>query len=368
MMLHPGLSEDCFSSIVCYVPLHDLLTFASTSLSCMKSILPELKRRRNRISQDHAWEKCCSTTSSNSKLLSLTEEGEERYGDMYFIPSALARLKCLFRSMSVDHPQRSCIYQLIQDVENYDDSTIPDENESFQHVLAAIQKNIKAHKLHSAILRNAMYLDPVDMSGNENYGRVFLHRYIGDLHTIYFCMGHSVAGIIEGVSETKWMEKMSNILDQCEQKPDENQVVSSTTDWYQIYQFFHSSYLRGCLLSPEFMIALGLANESTVRFMARGKFDMICFEPHRPFRGVEKLHIMERIELLKNNCSVFTISYDFGPLGHSFRGRDRVRRDAFSQMSAGGEPLLTLLRACEESRKINPMNVSLPLLTFDCRN
>ena len=367
-MFYPSLSEDCFSSIVCYVPLHDLLTFASTSLSCMKSILPELKRRRNRISQDHAWEECCCPTSFNSKLLSLTEEGEERYGDIYFIPSALARLKCLFRSLNVDHPQRSCIYQLIRDIENYDDSNIPDENESFQHVLATTQNIVNAHKLHSAILRNAMYLKPADISGNENSGRVSLHRYIGDLHSIYFCMGHSVAGIIEGVSETKWMEKMSNILDKCEQKTDDNQVVSSTIDWYQIYLFFHSSYLRGCPLSPEVMIALGLANESTVHFIARGKSDMRCFEPHRPFRGLEKLHVMERIEFLKDNCSVFTIAYDFGPLGPAFRGRDRVRRDTFSQMSAGGEPLRTLLSACKESRKINPMNVSSPLLTFDCKN
>jgi len=334
----------------------------------MRSILPELKRRRSRISQNHAWEQLPTGTSSKSKLLSVSVEEEERYGQIHLIPSVLARLKCLFRSLNVDHPQRSCIYQLVQIIENYDDTTldeiVSDETKSFKSLLAAFLEVLKAHKLHGIVLRNAMHIKPADISGdNARYGKVFLYRYIGDMQITYFCLGHSV--IIEGVSESTWMGKMSNILDKCE-----NDIQVKVTDWYQLYLFFHSSYLRGCHLTPDFMIKLGLANESIVEFMTRGKVSQLNYlMPPRPFQGPKKMNIMDRIELCKHHSSVFSTVYEFGPLGPAFefRGRDRVTRHTFTQLDREGEPVRALLHACIESKKINPMNVSRPLVTFDCK-
>lgn len=364
-MLHPNLSEDCFLKIVEYVPLYDLLTFASTSLLSMTNILPELRRRRGNISQNHAWEQ------SKLKLLSVSQDDKERPDQRHFIPSVLARLKCLFRSLNVDHPQRSCIYQLIQNIENYDDigfdeDIMSDETRSFEKSFAALQELLNAHKLHSIVLRNAMYTKPSEIDGeNKTYWRVLLYKYIGDMQITYFCLGHSV--IIEGVSESKWVRNISEILDECEGT---HQVGSLTSaDWYQLYQFFHSSYLRNCSLSPKCMVKLGLANESMVEFITRGKLDQQkCLLPHRPFQSLMKMDVMNRIELCKHHCSVFSSIYEFGPLGpgFQFRGRDRVRQHSFTEMNEDGEPLRCLMHSCIESKKVNPMNVSLPLMTFDC--
>ena len=327
----------------------------------------------------------------------------------FHIPSVLERLKCLRQSLHSLHPMRDSIHELIVDLEMTDsslcngkrikmdttDGSVACETMScFQAPFTVLRNVMKAHKLHATILRHTLYEDPIS-SRNRNMGKIQLYRYVGDMLIVYFCMGHCASNIVEGTSEAKWLGSLMDKIEGFESKT----RALGINDWYHLYICFHSSMLRTLPLLKSHFVKLGIATEDMVETMGTGQaYNGLSLIPHPViFRGMKKKIIIERIGRYQEDCGVTSTIFDFGPLGPAFRGRDNVSFVHLTPVTEGVggvialedlqeameshssfdsrpdltrlrqntyEPVLVLARILKQSKKLHPINVELPLLTF----
>ena len=382
----PTLPEDCTSKIFSYVSLHTALKYASTSTESLNNILTDLKFRRQRISQKMAWVDC--PVLIDTKLYN-AETFKRAGDDIYYIPSALDRMKCLRNSLNVLHPLRDSVHELIVNVDEDEEFDSRDLS-GFKASFSALQKVIKAHKLHGAILNRALYDEPI-----LDKNKVPLHRYVGDMLIIYFCMGHSVSNIVEGVSENKWINALMGKFE----SPHRDKKVLGSNDWYQLYACLHSTMLRTFPLLKHQLLRLGIATDGMVNIMAQGKsYNSTSLLPQpKQFRGMKKAQLVEKIGECQTQCGLTCKIFEFGSLGplFTFRGRDNLRYLQLTPVTLGVEsivfveempisevncmnipllhilrddtfePVLQLMQAYRESKKVHPMNVAPPQLNFN---
>jgi hypothetical protein len=392
--------DDCTRKIISFLPLHSALKYASTSTTSMNNTIVDLKKRRKKLSQTLAWVDFPSQdeTRNKNKLYNLESVPKEAHVDCtYRIPSALERLKCLRRSLTVLHPLRDSVHELIVEVENNEDDNDTQQLSYFESLFQTLQKLMKGHKLHGRILKRVLYNDSM-MDIYEQHGKVPLYLYVGDMLIVYFCMSHSVSNIIEGISETKWTTTLLQKLERFEVSRDDRTLV--TNDWYHLYIFFHSTILRTLPMGLQ-MIKLGIVTEAMVNTMSWGKnYDnssLILIPQPKSFSGDSKEHLVMKIEEHQKQCCLKCTVFDFGPLGPAFRGRDNVSHIFFNPVTLAAEgvsafwhmdgkdyidegvpnpylqmlrensfePVLTLMRAFQESKKVHPMNVEPPHVAFD---
>ena len=389
------LPEDCVVKLISYLPLHSALQYASTSRTSMTYCLADLKKRQRKISQIITCEDHSSEIVNGS------------HGNSCTMPSALERLKCLRQSLHLDHTLRDSVHELIVEIESQTPTrsnlvaavvTMHDvrRNDSkigsdFQSIWDAHKKLMKGHKLHGALLRRVLDNESM-MEKNSHHGKVPLHQYIGDLLIVYFCMGHSSSSVIEGISETEWVDGLLEKIDNFEDDQGKNCSIS-TNDWYQFFLCVHSTLLRTFPMTGFQMIQTGIATEAMVKTMNGGKDDdSVPLTQPIQFRGVLKLHLMIKISCIEN-CDLTSTIYEFGPLGPAFRGRDDVNIVSHSPVAPAveaicvywkvrhidyddsafdpiiyGKEINHLIRAFRESKKNHPMNVKPPFMKFELMN
>jgi hypothetical protein len=192
---------------------------------------------------------------------------------------------------------------------------------------------------------------------------------MSDVICAFYLMGPVVAGIVEGCpSERAWLDSILSV------DVRENGPCNNGNATYHAWVYLFSMMIRLSPLSLEELLVLGsLPTGST------GDSDLF----HLPFCGQEFL--IRNWQLQQNlfhRAPIRMTVHDFGILGPTFRGRDRIlSRDfmpldltfwMFEIVTRNTTDLMTshavhfLLYMNEEAKKVRPMTVSPPVVTFDC--
>lgn len=393
----------------------------------MKETIPILLDRRKRFTQRHVWVEESKTITVGQEDSSLVK---------IYVPSVLERLTCLFSSLeNIQHPYRSNIRDIIQDIESfrYEDWKLSHmDSLEFEQVWDVFRDVTSAHKKHTDILHSILYHHDSNSvmglcmdNGHHTTLRVPLPLYTGNLLIVFFCMGHCVSRLVEGLSEKKWLTRL--IHDFSFMTEDQNLVPMiqvSPMDLYRFFLLYHSSILRTCPLRPSQLIELGMANQSMVDCMTSGQYSVgngtaeechhFLLVPPRVMRGMEKACVLDQIMNAAGiggggagagagavqGCSVFTTTFDFGSLGPAFRGRDNIShvyfiptirlevqcladlesgpmygmaRTTISDNNPGflvnanrssSHPFHALMNVIRESKKIRPINMEVPRIIF----
>ena len=316
----------------------------------------------------------------------------------------------------------------------------------FEYCFVHLRRLTKAHRLHASLLFQCtihcnpkrcdpglLYNTTVSHGANRRDGdtttttttttttnasesdansllTVFLTQYIGDVLSAYYLLGHTIAGLVEGgPSHGQWTAYLSKCLRRQQRINNNGTSTSSSSinalEWYHLWVYMHSSILRLLPFSPTQRIELGLCpsgiyqplmttpEEQTQEHTTAATFDSIV--PPYPFVGVGTTIIGELTELMEllsewtpgmpHGIHRTTFNH-FGPLGPTFRGRDRVESiwmsprpliNLLKKRAAGSDTrpfyrprffagqnevvqwLLQLLQECKKSR---PMTVTPPLV------
>jgi len=383
------LPEDCLSSAISFLPLHDVLIFASTSNTAMISTLSDLRRRRENMKLNLTWKDCPTSTHQRvSYIQNFDYADADQEEGIYFLPSVLLRLKCLLKSIAIKHPLCEDLRQLVLDLEGNDESAGTGLNLShghggnitFEQTISSFRRILKAHKLHTSLLQRTIYNR--DVGNRTSKFNLPLYRYVGDVLITYFLLGHSAAGNVEGVCERSWIKEM-HVAQQMNIRR-----IGDGNHVYRLLLCYHSTLLRTLPLLKEQMISIGIANEDMLEIMMKGNAlledsESLIPQP-TPFRGISKYAVMQNLRTHTAGISLSCTVYDFGPLGPAFRGRDIATSRPMSSVRSGidgitdyihdesspssisllsdlrenqFEPSTDLVDASYQARKNNPINV-----------
>jgi hypothetical protein len=386
------IPPDCIATILSFLNIQECLRFGSTSLSSICDIIPDLDRRRKRMNQRFYWSPLSPHRVSIYSKSVKSPHKDEKYsihcstnlGKIYVLPTVRERVENLYKSIPSQHPLNGQVHELLLDIRNneyekpkydYEKSEKRDvlmdgndinfrKNMSFSTALKEVKKIVKSHKLHSKILTAAITSDPphyeryFSATQNSRVARisdptklnVTLERYIGDVLVAYFLMGHSVSGIVEGAPITKeknWIQKIMQEIKNDEGWPRFSRLHSisphhssslriSTGAWYRAWVFLHSTILRTAPFSRQHVLALGIAPKCIdPSFFEQDDSDTLM-TPHLPFTGMNKYKVMTQFSQHPRFESLKITSIDFGVLGPTYRGRDRVQSQVIQPMTAIG--------------------------------
>mmetsp|Transcript_6737 Transcript_6737/g.7615 ORF Transcript_6737/g.7615 Transcript_6737/m.7615 type:complete len:450 (-) Transcript_6737:796-2145(-) len=382
------LPIECKSNVLRFLCIYDVLTYASTSKISMYNVLPLIYKIRKDmmksilqnndqdkvviINGQHNFYRRCDVVGRNVNV-NVNERHSSHLADKKLIknntilPSILERLQSLYRIIPLAHRLNWHIHELILSIEkthelNSLDSFQKDMKDiQFDDLFETFQNMLKVHKLHANLLQSTIYFDPLLPSRNTNiidnqttrrpnwYSLyddnnamdIHLDQYLGDVLIAHICMGNTVSGLVEGTSETKWLD---HCLNQVSKKNIDTICVSTL---YQSWIFLHSTMLRNSLLSREEMdrfsisekgilLSSSLRRESSTSTEEEGIVSTSLtssftdhlidnmIKPPIAFHGNLTKTIHEMCEKTRFESSL-TISFrDFGPLGPAFRGRDSL--------------------------------------------
>ena len=408
IMIH-HLPSDCRTNIISYLPLRDVINYASSSQTSLQNTLSDINNRREKLTRTILWDErrnkiITRTSATSSKDL----EQQQNYHNNEFVhdngvvenntssiielPSILDRIESLYQNLSSSHSMHESVYELVtilkkcknrnhrskhgsiytsniinhrklsKDDSGNDDDNYNDDNEfdvDFKTVLQSFQQLLKVFKIHTIILKSAIYGKSVhndyhkwhQIHGNGN-NTIDLHldQYLGDVHIAFLFMGNISSGLIEGVSEDKWLQSIqtdivndnnSSSLEEEEemhsnhqhhQQQYDNTQNSFSTETartsYKNWIFLHSSLLRTIQLSENERSEFGLFMNGNImkRTSTNNNHDhddsKLIFPP-RPFQGLFKTNTILKLynSLLHHDGLLRVLFRDFGSLGPSFRMR-----------------------------------------------
>ena len=354
-----NVPEDCLATILSFLALKDCIWFGSTSVACLNEILPDILRRRNRMIQRFCWNKNDPNTlhrfyHRRKNTMEDDEEGDEKEEgeDDNVLPTVKERIEGLWKSFPRNHPSKPMICELLMDLET--NPTIHHHDSSYVTTMNVYQKVIRSLKLHSQLLTGVILSNPKQcynssntntdqrsrvlsssVTGNQNHFIdneqlcVELERYIGDVLIAQCFMGNSIAGIVEGAPiacEEKWIQKIFEDINLIPREEDKQNIISPNV-WYRFWVFLHSTILRTAPFSRRQMDSLGLLPSHHFH----QHYD--CTTPLLPFVGTRKFHWMTY--LTQHHLEAIRITYNqFGTLGPTFRGRDRVQSFVVDPLTA----------------------------------
>ena len=313
----------------------------------MQNVIPGIQKRQDNMMVSHAWKGKKRFNSEGSSKTSSVDEVES-------LPSVLDRLRSLYRVMSSSHSMYSLIGQLIKSLdqgeEDGDDTgqegeiTLKqqegsDVENSFHLLFASFRKMLSTHRLHSLILQSVLRCTMITGQQkcenqrcwhrlHDSGNAVDLHfdQYLGDVYIVYILLGNISSGLVEGVSEKKWLQSLnadwneSELTDTSQMPPFEARV------WYRSWIFLHSTLLRSTPLTSDEMTLFGLLRNGN--FITRteihhpeGNEENISLSA-KPFQGLYKTGTMLQLYTrLTCDGTLDVLMRDFGTLGPSFRGR-----------------------------------------------
>jgi hypothetical protein len=342
---------------------------------------------------------CSSNTSTTATT---TNSYSHSQPNLLLLPSILDRIQSLYQNVSSSHSMRDLMYELITTLKKDDEREIVDVEEeikgggeeeeeeegkvknnfNFNSLFQSLQSLLKVHKLHTMILKSSIYSNVItngmpykndtsnrNSSNNEyNWHRIYdngnainlhLDQYLGDVYIANIFMGNISSGLVEGVSERKWLHSIQSNMDaqSCHPNPSSvsacsmsnrtrtpnsasNSTIGNTNVdlnvnttfgarvWYQSWIFLHSTILRTIQLTNEERDQFGILMNGNIlkqRKKTNQNDDVemnIMIPPILPFQGLFKTKTM--LHMYRNlDCDglLSAVLRDFGPLGPSFRGR-----------------------------------------------
>mmetsp|Transcript_57289 Transcript_57289/g.170818 ORF Transcript_57289/g.170818 Transcript_57289/m.170818 type:complete len:436 (-) Transcript_57289:56-1363(-) len=417
------LPPDCASKFLSYLTLVDVLSFGAASLSTLRDATREVARRKKILSEPLV----CSPTNprkwrpaSEVPRVPSTLPGSD--DDETILPSVYERIVNLHRSLPATHRLTAQARLLMEELEPADEdgsnarlptSNVPGEevvgpmiesDEPFGERLMDLRIECRAHKIHAAMAKSIMnghhhesrYDSWRCAAARNSAGRtadsdpeivVTLDDYMGDVFCAYYLMGHSAAGIVEGgPSEERWMDIISY------------EVAADsvcTKSWYLAWVFMHSALLRTAPFTERQRSLLGLDPKQERNTDARGEADGTkespMIPPALPFMGVNKQsmwYCMQQFHVNLETEALLKVKLnDFGPLGPTFRGRDRIRNLLIRPMTIigalvrldgpwttkrcrewreGTDPCVRwMLEMHAEASKTRPMTVAAPTVSIE---
>ena len=354
------MPPECMSLILAFVPLKDVLHFGSTSKRSLVDVLPELSRRRSRMSLRFACAKksrrrptSTSDVPSSTRIVPWRESNasSSEDNDLVSLPTVEERLDQLIREMPSNHMLWEDLRELGCELRRpqmaFDELFAQDV--SFDDVKGLFHKLVQPLRLFASILARTINSNPFEKDTQSTS----LGQYMGDVLILTYLLNFQDLGIVEcGPSNAEYMQE----LRRC--RTDE-----SVPPCYRAWVHIHSSILRTKDFTPEQRKRLGIpVDEASPKISEMIPND--CYMAERFLSSDMRL-----------------ASYEFGPLGGRFRGRDVVQVREISarclvayfvteNVLVPGETARTALEwlffTSQEMRKARPMAVRPPKITF-CR-
>lgn len=363
-----SLPPDSRHHVLDYLSLRDCLLYSQVSRQCLLDVVPGLKRRRSRqFCQRHAYQlldpcrlvpvrDIAAFTSPTRDLLE-SDHGcllQEINGDekqWYIVPSIAERIQALYRALPPSHPSNEDVRQLLLDLQ-HEPSLLSDDGITTSHFgtcLEELRSISKAHRLHDFILSEATISSsppPADTGFAANATSEMragssltttLEQYIGDVLIAYYCMGHSIAGIVEGpTTHRRWTLDLLH--------PRRQEIVEGPLHWYRRWVYLHSTILRTFPMTRQQLESYKLASPPSGIQGRTEPRKTEYIHPHycflgtgTPVVGETTAVVSDLIVPIANNSSSQRSKYihktrwnQFGPLGPAFRGRDRVQTHSIS--------------------------------------
>ena len=322
MDIQVKLPPDCRDRILQFLPLADAVRYGTSSRKSLQDLVSNLSRRRHEQFIAHH----CYKVSTSTLRVMLIDNVDNVPNDYRLLPSVMERVQALFRALPSSHPYENDVRELLLDLRQKQQS-LQLTYSSFEDLLTAYQKVSKAHRMHSSLLsRSTVHANPrpCDPSlysitnrdtSSPNSLTVLLEHYMGDVLTAHYLMGHSIAGLVEGLTtHGQWTNQLIRSLGS----------DRGAVEWYKCWVFIHSSLLRRAPFTAQQRPSLGLF-EGGVSI-----FSNDCLHPHLPFTGCmtsvtkDIEDVMDCVTRCRSTYSHKTLYNQFGPLGPAFRGRDRV--------------------------------------------
>lgn len=284
------LPPECSAQIFSYLELKDTLNFAATSLSSLKSALPDLVRRCSRMKQRFAycrdWKHSKSQEGTKRGMVTLWDERKISTPNLVPMPTVEERLDQLQQQISTKHP----LYEMVKKLRDELHSFCVDESFTvtplkFSELFIRMKAILFPLRLHSIILHQAMRSNP--MAGEKEAS---LDQYMGDVLALTYLINSSELGVVEGGPTSASRIK-------------ELRRYKSSAPCYGTWVYLHSSILRTKKFTPDQYRRLGLPQD-----FGQANFGEV----------LETDCYINNQLLSSEMCLAF---YEFGPLVPAFQGR-----------------------------------------------
>lgn len=281
------------------------------------------------------------TTQSPSELVLHPITGDK--DQWHVLLTVTERLQALYRALPISFRNCEPLHQLVLDLQE-EQHLLSEQGflaSNFTASLQELQSVCKAHRLHEQLLSDSTVscCPPPSDRGLVAHGRdagtrftTTLDQYIGDVLVVYFLMGHSVAGMVEGATNhQRWMEDLL--------QPRDHDIADGPIHWYRRWVFMHSTLLRTFPMTRKQLADYKLPNCGILGQTEPENVEYI--HPHYCYLGTgtpvvnsttmvvdDLLRLQQeafREDSMASPIFVHNTRVDlFGTLG-PFRGRDHVR-------------------------------------------
>ena len=342
--------EECMGNVLVFLSLSDCLQFGRTSLRSMSEILPDLRRRRNRLLFGSEYNSSSISTSRNDHIMRV-----------------LNQVRCLCKLLPVSYPAYDSARQLLCELEDLDmvknarneelDAVSEKTNQNrkrytFNELIICHRKLLEFHRLYGHLLESTLkrrhmrlgFAAGMSCSLAQYAGDVLVYTYLLDYNDLALLPSSSPMDIF---SEHKLEGKA----------PLRNASEEAMLN-YHTWVYLHSRVLRKIPFTSE--------QRDRLRVPFNPSWDTTLFPPGCSLPR----------SFLESTATL--VLDDFAPLrGGAYRGRDHIRfRDMkgselldFSQRVESGVSSLSdttewLCLVHEEARKTRPMTVRDPVVSF----
>jgi F-box domain len=345
--------NELLEHIFAYLDISDVSRFCCSSRPCFDAVVPELWRRRQRMKVKVAYKRNrklpCNYSSEAAQLwvdasgVDVHPRGEE----WIMLASVEERISQLSRTMPVEHT----LYKPITDLRKELCMAPPSfhHGSSFDALLLLLRMAVQPLKLYAFILAQAFHSDP--MIGDSH--ATTLDQYLGDVLILAYLLNLNEFGLVEGAPRNSEYYCLLR----------EGRLIESPSSSYRAWVHIHSSILRTKTFTKDQSERLGVPFEDSFSMLSEMVPNDCCY--------INEHFLSSEMRL---------VSYDFGPLGSRFRGRDVLNiRDTSARclvafFLSGEQRQGTTARSAldwlyllhQEARKSRPMTVRPPIISL-CR-
>lgn len=346
------LPNDCKSKILSYLSLYDILSYSCSSKVSLQSTVSDLYRRTITLTKTIIWDgvnERRDDVTSFFEVHQVSNDAKLKHDETIMeLPSVYDRIQSLYSILSLNHTMRESVQELLSLIskERNDSDTMiylsdgdghnikTSDEIDFRDTFTKFQQLLQVYKLHAKILKSAINGDFLNHIGQCNGRYLFrdngdqvhfdLDQYLGDVYIAFIFMGNISSGLVEGVSEVKWLKAISAMATKHATESNETPTLE-TNACYQYWIFLHSSLMRSIKLSNTEMNEFGLLPTGIMKQSFFNNYDYHdeIFTPPGIFQGEFKTRTVLKIykSLANHDCLMRVLFRGFGPLGPSFRGR-----------------------------------------------
>jgi hypothetical protein len=341
--------------VLSFLTIREVSDFGCTSIDNLELLaMPELWRRRQRLKERFAYRRTwnLSNRTHAARIRSLSDSSGsgaiEEDEDYEWVPMATVEERV--RQLSDQIPMHHAMYGEIRDLQRELTRELPAHQGRLPlpDLLKRLRETVLPLKLYATVMSQTFRSTPL----NSTTCATTLDQYLGDVLILTYLFNVNDFGIVEGVpSNTDYYQVLRN-----------GRLDDSPASLYRAWVHIHSSILRTKSFSKAQSESLGVPCDESLSKTSEMVRNDCCFV-NEPFLSSE----------------MRLLTYDFGPLGVAFRGRDvlQVREvsarclvsffvsgTAHQQGTTAQNALAWLRLLHQETRKNRPMTVRPPMIAL----